>query len=414
MKILAAICDSEQNDYLIDLVKEAVDVQLIMVHSYEQLISKLEGTYERIVIHCEFFTGVYPWDWMTELKMRQPHTKVMIALSMKAYDSIYNDVIMRLAADYEFSIIPLGLTEREIMKRFIESLLVNQPVPPTRKGTLITVKSAAPKDGATTVAVSTALCLAKTTNLSIGLLDLNLKSPDIKDNFNIAQTGKSLFSLRPQYSTNSIKSVDILEHCCTYKGFNNLHLLLGSHRRDTAGDLTMEQTKHLLEAAKRTFDIVIADVHTFPDNAATICAIKQADERWIVTQPSYASFKSSWADWYDCFWRHCGLEKTDFSLIVNRSNTNHSIKVSGIGAELGIKVEGVVSNVAGGMGVRAVNEGIPLFLTENNALFTKEINLIAAQLLGRIGATLANSKPADKLQTSRLSKMIAIMLAKLE
>jgi hypothetical protein len=35
-------------------------------------------------------------------------------------------------------------------------------------------------------------------------------------------------------------------------------------------------------------------------------------------------------------------------------------------------------------------------------------------LLGRMGAALSNLKPADKLQTSRLSKMIAMMLAKLE
>ena len=75
MKILAAICDSEQNDYLTDLAKETVDIQLTMVHSYEQWIRKLEGAYERIVIHCEFFLGVYPWDWMTELKLRQPQTK---------------------------------------------------------------------------------------------------------------------------------------------------------------------------------------------------------------------------------------------------------------------------------------------------------------------------------------------------
>jgi pilus assembly protein CpaE len=414
VRILAAVCNSEQNDFLIDLAKEAVDVQIVIVHNYEQMLNKLEGSYERIVVHCDLFSGVYPWDWMTELKLRQPHAKVMIALSLKTYDSIYNDVIIRLAVDFEFTIIPIGLSEKGIMEKFVDGLLVNQIMPTTKSGSLIVVKSAAPKDGATTVAVSTALSLAKTTNLSIGLLDLNLKSPDIKDNFNIAQMGKSLFSLRPQYSTNSLQSSDILDHCYTYKGYKNLHLLLGSHRRDTAGDLTMEQTKYLLEAAKRTFDIVIADVHTFPDNAATVYAIKHADERWIVAQPSYASIKSSWADWYDCFWRHCGLEKADFSLIVNRSNANHAIKVSGIGADLGIKIGGIISNVSGGMGIKAVNEGVPLLLAENNGLFTKEIHLITSQLLGRMKTKITNSKPADKPQTNRLSKMIAMMLAKLE
>jgi pilus assembly protein CpaE len=414
LRVLAAVCDSEQNDFLIELTKEAADVHIVIVHSYEQMLNKLDGSYERIVIHCDLFSGVYPWDWMPELKLRQPHAKVMIALSLKTYDSIYNDVTIRLAVDFEFTIIPIGLTERGIIEKFAEGFLAIQTIPITRSGSLIVVKSAAPKDGATTVAVSTALNLAKNTNLSIGLLDLNLKSPDIKDNFNIAQMGKSLFSLRPKYSTNSLQSSDILDHCYSYKSFKNLHLLLGSHRRDTAGDLTMEQTKYLLEAAKRTFDIVIADVHTFPDNAATVCAIKHADERWLVAQPSYASIKSSWADWYDCFWRHCGLEKADFKLIINRCNANNAIKISGVGADLGMKIEGVISNVNGGMGIKAVNEGVPLLLAENNGVFTKEINLITAQLLGRIGAASSNFKPEVKLHTSRLSKMIAMMLAKLE
>jgi pilus assembly protein CpaE len=412
MKILAAVCHSEQIDFLTEIAKETVGLDMFIVNSYEQLQLKLEESYERIAIHCDLFSSVYPWDWMTELKLRQPNAKILIALSMKAYDSIYNDVIIRLAVEFDFHIIPLGLSEREIAEKFVEDLLENQCVPLAKTGKLIAVKSANPKDGATTVAVSTALSLAMNTNLSVGLLDLNLKSPDIKDTFNIHQAGKSLFSLRPKYSTNSITSSDILDHCYSYKGFNNLQMLLGSQRRDTAGDLTMEQIKHLLEAARRTFDIVIADVHTFPDNAATVYAIKHADERWLVTQPNYASFKSSWADWYDCFWRHCGLEKQDFSLIINRSGGNHAVKAGGIGSELGIKVAGIISNVTGGIGMKAVNDGLPLLLAENNGAYVNEIHQVTSQLIDRIGAAAPNSK--RKTETNRFSKLLAMMLAKLE
>jgi pilus assembly protein CpaE len=412
LKILAAVCHSEQIDFLTEIAKETIGVDMLIVNSYEQLLLKLDETYERIAIHCDLAATIYPWDWMTELKLRQPKAKFLIALSMKSYDSIYIDVIMRLAAEFDFNIIPLGLSERGIAEKMVDGLLENHCIPLAKAGSLIAVKSAAPKDGATTIAVSAALSLAMNTNLSIGLLDLNLKSPDIKDYFNIHQAGKSLFSLRPKYSTNSITSSDLLDHCYSYKGFDNLHILLGSQRRDTAGDLTMEQTKHLLEAAKRTFDIVIADVHTFPDNAATVYAIKHADERWLVTQPNYASFKSSWADWYDCFWRHCGLAKQDFSLIINRSGASHSVKAGGIGAELGIKVTGVINNVIGGIGVKAVNEGLPLLLSEHNGSFAKEIHLITAQLMDRLGTALPNSK--RKHESNRFSKILAMMLAKLD
>lgn len=413
LKLLAALCNAEQIDFLTDLTKSSIDNQIVTVQSYEQFILKMEGTYDRIAVHCDLFQCTYPWEWMVDLKIRQPQARIMIALSTKSYDSIYNDVITRLAVDFDFTIVPLGLSEQEIAEKFAQGLL-NYPLAlPSKRAALITLISASSKDGATTLAVNTALTLAKTTSLKIGLLDLNLKAPDIKDNFNIAQARKSLFSLRPKLNSNSITSVDLMEHCYTYKGFKNLYLLLGSHRRDTAGDLTIEQMKNLIDVARRTFDIVIADVHTFADNAATIYAIKHADHRWIVTQPNYVSFKSSWVDWYDCYWRHCGLEKDSFSLIVNRMSVNSGMKASAIEADLGIKLLGVISNVMGGVGIKAVNEGLPLLLAENNGAFTKEMNVIASRLLERIGIEFSDAPSDNKQAFGFLSKIVSVMTAKL-
>jgi pilus assembly protein CpaE len=414
VKLFAALCSPEQIDALTDLVKANVSSQITVATNYAQFIQKSEGEYDSIVVHCDLFPHVYPWDWMVDLQTRHPLAKVTVVLSSQTYDSIFNDVIIRIAADCDFRIIPLGLSEQEVAEKLAEDLFGAQPRSPNKKGRLITVMSASSKDGATTVAVNLALSLAKSTHLTIGLLDLNLKSPDVKDNININNAGKSLFSLRPKYSANVVTSKDILDHCYGYRGFKNLKFLLGSHRRDTAGDLTFEQMKFLLDAAQQAFDIVIADVHTFPDNAATVYAIKHANERLLVAQPNYMSFKSSWADWYDCFWRHCGLEKSDFSLVVNRSSPSSEIKPSGMEADLGIKLLGVISNISGGVGIRSVNEGIPLLLADNNGTFPKEMHTIAAKLTNRMGAAAVMNNKEPGHNPSRLSKVLAMMLAKLE
>jgi pilus assembly protein CpaE len=414
LKLFAALCCPEQIDALTDLAKANVSFQITVATNYAQFIQKSEGEYDSIVVHCELFPHVFPWDWMVDLRIRHPLAKVIVILSSQTYDSIFNDVIIRIAADCDFRIIPLGLSEQEVADKLTADLFGIQPKSPIKKGRLIAVMSASSKDGATTIAVNLALSLAKSTPLTIGLLDLNLKSPDVKDNMNIINAGKSLFSLRPQYSAGAVTSKDILDHCYTYKGFKNLKLLLGSHRRDTAGDLTIEQMKVLLDAAQQAFDIVIVDVHTFPDNAATVYAMKHADERLLVAQPNYVSFKSSWADWYDCFWRHCGLEKSDFSLVVNRSDPGSEIKPSGMEADLGIKLLGVIANISGGVGIKAVNEGVPLLFADNNGTFPKEIHTLGAKLTHRMGAAAAMNIEEPGHKPSRLSKVLSMMLAKLE
>ena len=391
MKILIGLSNPEQLELLYSQMDSAT---VVTVQSYEQLQLQINAPYERIALHCDLFPTTYPWDWMSELKQLYPSTNVMIALSAQTHDSLFNDMICRLAEDFEFTIIPLGLTDHQIVDQFLAGTSrvgisheksTELSAHKQKNGKLIAVISASSKDGATTIAVNTAISLAKRTNLNVGLFDLNLKSPDMKDNLNINARGKSLLTLRPKCSSNSLSSVDIIEHCFPYKGLNNLHILLGTNRRDTATDVTMEQIKNLLDAAKRTFDVVIVDIHTFPDNAATIYTLKHADERWIVAQPNYASFKSSWVDWYECYWRHCGLMKADFSLIVNRADSFHGIKLSSVESELGIKMLASFSNVNGGVGLKAVNDGVPLMLQESNGTFATEMNEVISQLAIRLG-----------------------------
>jgi len=447
-------------EYFHDVTKPLNRLEVVCAQSYEQFKALSQDGYDWVAVHCRMFSAIYPWDWMTELAAMHPHAQVMVALCSQTYDSLYNDIITRLAEDFNFTLIPLGLTEREAALKIAEQL-TKKPLmtekPPTmgmlpmmealptmrtlpamgtlptmgtsltmelrtvpqgmgelsahaKQGALISVMSASPKDGATTVAVNLALQLALATQLNIGLLDLNLKSPEIGDNFNFPSSGRNVFSLLPKLHSSVLNSTEMIAYCSTYPKLSHLHILPGSHRRDTAGDVTMTQIKQLLDTAKHTFDIVIADVHTFPDNAATIYAVKHADQRLLVAQPNYNSFKLSWMDWYESFWRHCGLKKGDFSLIANRIADHSKVRTSQMATDTGAKLLATIPKFSDESAAMAVNDGLPLLLGNREPRFTQEIAAISRKILMSLGIESTKPHPGSNANHGLISRMMAAMM----
>ncbi|MCD1257221.1 hypothetical protein B5M42_000030 [Paenibacillus athensensis] len=403
MKILVGLPDTMSAELASGNMKA---VQAISVHSFEQYQYKLDDQYEKIVLHCDLFATVYPWEWMQELKRRHPHVPVAVILSEGVYDSIMSDIVCRLAVDFEMTVIPQSLTAdelAEVIKYFVTGEQRQFPV----RGTLIAVMSAAPQDGATTIAVNTAIELARMTSLQVGVLDLNLWSPVLKDVLNMPAQGRDLLTLRPRLASRTLTSEDLLQHCVSSRSYANLKWLFGTSRRDTAPDLSMEQVRILLDTAKSTFDVTLVDVHTLPNNAATVYSVKHADERWLVTQPVYTSFKTSWPDWFECYWRHCGLTAKDFSMIINRYDPSGKIKKSAIEASTGLNSIAEIANVGGGMGIKAVNDGQPLLLQTNNEQFVRDIRRLTEKIaaglgIHTLGADAANRTPLLKKWLNRL------------
>ena len=45
----------------------------------------------------------------------------------------------------------------------------------------------------------------------------------------------------------------------------------------------MDEIGHFLSVARKAFDLIFTDVHTFPDQAATLKCVKNADDRLVVS-----------------------------------------------------------------------------------------------------------------------------------
>ncbi|CAG7646140.1 hypothetical protein PAECIP111802_03668 [Paenibacillus allorhizosphaerae] len=303
------------------------------------------------------------------------------------YDSFLLEFIVRQAAYYGFAVIDAGQTSEEVFAQWLAFAADAQgenfrdAVEIERGGgQVIAVWAAASKDGATTVAINTAIALAAGSKLKVGLIDANLRNPEIRSSLNLAGAGPNHFRLRSKLQTHSLHPEELAAACTTYRNMPRLHIMSGSPRRDTAPDMTPEMITHLLDVSRQAFDITIIDLNAYPDNAATICTVRGADQRWLVCQNNYASYKTSWGEWYECYWKYCGLSPSDISLILNRTIAGE--KPERIAEQLRMPLLAAIPNVEGGLGFRSVHEGVPLYFQDQATAFVEAIGQLAVGVAG--------------------------------
>ncbi|WP_163859596.1 AAA family ATPase [Paenibacillus elgii] len=384
---------------------------IVTVQHRDRLFARLEETFDVVAVHTGLFYDSYPWDWMPEIRRKQPQARVVVAPDEAVYDSFMLEALTRLAETLGFAVLPLGGTEQETFEALaasVEGRSFLKAADDKRSGIVVAVWPASSKDGATTVAVNTALALASANRLRVGLIDANLRNPEIRSQLNLTETDRSQFKLRPKLQTHTLQPEDLLDSCITYRKMNGLHILTGSPRRDTALDMTPEMMAHLLQTARSVFDVTLVDLNAYPDNAATVCTVRGADIRWLVAQNNYASYRTSWREWFDCYWKYCGLTPSDVSLILNRASSDD--KPERIADALHMSFGASIPNAPGGLGMKAVHEGVPLYLMPKAEPFTEAIDGLAALLTKRAegdvqGAELAPGRRHKPGWISRLSAL---------
>ncbi|SDE40848.1 pilus assembly protein CpaE [Paenibacillus sp. UNCCL117] len=361
-----------------------------LVSTAAGLLDRLDEPLEAVAVHAGIWYDRYPWEWMPLLRRKQPYARLLVAQDESVYDSFMMEAVCRLGESLDIRVLPAGASRSKVLQAFRRfaaggeawenlSLLGAGGAPrPGGPGTVAVVWSAAAKDGATTAAVNTALALAARGRRSVGLVDANLRNPEIHAGFRMEPDGAAAFALRAKLQTRRLTPEELLGACRLYKQRGSLHVLPGSPRRDTAGDMTPEMMEHLIGVARSAFDITIIDVSGCPDNAATISAVREADERWLVVQNRYASYRRAWGEWFACFWSYCGLSPQEVSLIVNRiSQTERPERIADY---LGMRLAAALPNMPGGLGLRASDEGVPLYGRPEAAAFSEQIDRLAARL----------------------------------
>jgi MinD-like ATPase involved in chromosome partitioning or flagellar assembly len=280
-----------------------------------------------------------PWDWILigdldeqnqpvwELlhSIRNKYLSSHIVLFLKeSTDPLTTTLLKRLAEVYRIRIAPYDMNEKEFQYYLDQSLQGTKADAMESNGTLsptplIVGWGTRPGVGVTTLLLEMAMILAKKSKLNIGFLDLNFRAPDVRDYLGFTHTIKDFLFIQSDLSSKLLMPQALRQAMIKSKDCPNLSFLLASNRREYAGLVTKDEIDELLRVSRDAFDIVFVDVSSYPDNAATLRALKNATERWIITDPRPISFQSAWRDWYENVFSLYGLELADFQLIVNKS-----------------------------------------------------------------------------------------------
>lgn len=269
---------------------------------------------------------------------------------------------------------------------------------PEQGGIVVALLGAAPRDGTTTVAFNTALALSAHTTLRIGLLDLNLKNPEMSLWMRSEKRSCSALTLRARLQMGTMNERVLWNGCVPYKNREKLRVFPGTHRRDTAGDVTPAMVQSLLCIARKTFDITIIDAASYPDTAATVGAVQGADVRLLVSQQTMRSYMWSVGEWFACYWQPLGVSLSSMYLVLNRVNRLEE-PPERIAALLGVSLLESVPNVAYPYVVQSYKKQVH-FYEQALCSFQNSMNTIASFLLAQMGLPALKQQIYEKKHRS--------------
>ncbi|MFC4777125.1 hypothetical protein ACFO9Q_10040 [Paenibacillus sp. GCM10023252] len=162
---------------------------------------------------------------------------------------------------------------------------------------LIAFVGTTPNIGTTTAAYAAAYRIAEATGRSVGYLCLHLKSAKLHRFLGIDQPQSSLDKLRPELRSESLTADKLMRASYRPAHLPGLHVLFGNMARDQAEFFTPEEANHLLDIAEQAFSIVILDAGAYWDNAATVCSLRRASTRVVVTTPALSHFGEDGQRW---------------------------------------------------------------------------------------------------------------------
>lgn len=173
-----------------------------------------------------------------------------------------------------------------------------------------------PNIGTTVTALGTAYRLASATGKRVGFLCLNLKSAKTHLYLGVDKPQITLDGLRPELRADAMTGDKLLQYMHASANLGGLRVLFGNLAREQAEYYEPDDIKRLLAASRDAFELTIADVSAYWDNAATICAMQEADYRYLVTTRYAGHFHEDIQRWTGQVGGLFGLKPDRFQAVV--------------------------------------------------------------------------------------------------
>ncbi|MDF2836560.1 MAG: hypothetical protein K0Q63_2200 [Paenibacillus sp.] len=193
-----------------------------------------------------------------------------------------------------------------------------------------------PNIGTTTAAFAAAVRIAEATDKPIGYLCLHLKSAKLHRFLGVDDPEMTLDKLQPELRAGVMTPAMLERATYPLPGQRNLRILFGSVSREQAEFFTDKELEHLLDVAGRTFSFVVLDVGAYWDNAATVCCVRRASARIVVTTGALSHFQEDGKRWIRELSPVFRIRQEQYECLVIRSPwRDDAYNAAQIGKELG-------------------------------------------------------------------------------
>jgi pilus assembly protein CpaE len=261
-------------------------------------------------------------------------------------------------------------------------------------GTVVAVFSPKGGVGRTTVAVNLAVAAASELGRSVVIVDGSFQFGDVGVLLNLNPKSKSIADLAPELESGELDSLDtfVITHSSGVKA------LLAPPTPEMAETITPAGVKKVLEALRRTNDLVVVDCTAF-FNDTTLAILDAADVILTMLSLEITSIKNMRL--FLEVAEQLGYESGKVRLVLNRADSTLGIRVADVEHSIGRKVdETIVSD--GRSVVYALNRGIPFFVSNREAQVSQDILRLARSVTGELVGAAAGANQSKQAQKKSL------------
>ena len=262
-------------------------------------------------------------------------------------------------------------------------------------GCVITVFGSKGGVGRTTVATNVAIAIKTLTDKKVALVDGSLVFGDVGIMLNLP-VGNTISDLIPSIHT---LDPDMLERVLV-RHSSGVKVLLAPHRPELAELVTADHLRIIVSLMKTMYDYVVVDTHPNFDDATL--AVLDISERIVVLttleMPAIKNLKL-----FLEVAEALSYPQEKLLLAVNRSNSTGGIRAEDIEQSIGVKISANIVS-SGQLMTAAVNQGIPVVLSNRESQVAKNLFDLALMLLNEEDVQAARAKIAEQKQLAKESK----------
>jgi pilus assembly protein CpaE len=244
----------------------------------------------------------------------------------------------------------------------------------THDGQVVAIFSPKGGVGRTTVAVNLAVAAATELGKTVVLMDGSFQFGDVGVLLNLNPKNKSIADLVPELEAGEPESLDtfVINHSA------GIRVLLAPPSPEMAELITPSGVKRVLEALRRTHDLVIVDCTSW-FNDTTLAILDAADVVLTMLSLEITSIKNMrlFLEVAD----QLGYEQDKVKLVLNRADSSLGIRVADVESSIGRKVDHTIVS-DGRSVVYALNRGVPFFLSNREAQVSQDILRLAQAVAG--------------------------------